>query len=268
MIDFPLNLHDDIEGWTWFEGSQWLSLDRFERFWPDVGLTLSNGEAVKAAVRHVVRVRYAIDPADRARWAADTPDDVRDTDSPEELAKACFRLMNETAGTQDTECVAAWLTGPVLAVNKEAEWHNAWTGLLYYLAEDEPDTLATAYRIPSDTAQRLVEIARSYRTELDARDERIAAAEQEPLSDWDAIAYADSQTDDSEAKPLSGLWLLLQYLCFDRAWTEVVRCTRPADIDALIRWGNTFLEARDRPNDAAIPDDVRAPWADLHAPPV
>jgi hypothetical protein len=173
MIDFPLNLRDDKESWTWFKGSLWLSLDRFERFWPDVGLALSNGEAVKSAVRGVLRVKYAMDAANRATWAAD-PDapDAFDYDG-EELARTCFRSINETAGAQDAECIAAWLTGLVLAANKEALWHNAWSGLLYCLAEDEPRTLASVYRIPSDTAQKLVEIAVRFKSEVDVNEERV-----------------------------------------------------------------------------------------------
>ncbi|MBK9260100.1 MAG: hypothetical protein IPM54_09720 [Polyangiaceae bacterium] len=262
MIDFPLNLRDDKENWTWFKGSLWLSLDRFERFWPDVGLTLSNGEAVKSAVRGVLRVQYAIDAANRARWAADpdAPDELDETVSIEELAKTCFRTLAETAGTQDTECVARWLTGPVLTAYKEAPWHNTWRSLLYCMAEEDPSTLTSVYGIPGDTARKLVEIAMRFKSEVDGSEERVEAAEQEPLSGWDAVAYADYRNDDPGVNPLTDLWSLLQYLCFDRALAEVVHCTRPADINALIQWGNAFLRARNRPYDAIIPDDVRRAW--------
>ncbi len=263
MIDFPLNLRDDKENWTWFEGSLWLSLDRFERFWPDVGLTLSNGEAVKAAVRGVLRVQYAIDGANRARWAADPdgPTDLDETVPTEELAKTCFRTLIETAGTQDTECVARWLTGPVLAANKEALWHKTWSSLLYRMAEVDPNNLASVYGIPSDTAQKLIDVALQYRSEVDVNEERVDAAGQEPLSGWDAVAYADYRWDDPELSPLGGVWLVLRYIGFDRAWAEVLRCTRPADIEALIQWGHTTLGPNRHPYEqAAIPDDVRAAW--------
>jgi len=263
MIDFPLNLRDDKERWAWFEGSLWLSLDRFERFWPDVGLTLSNGKAVKSAVRNVLRVQYAIDAANRARWAADpdAPDEIEGTVSTEELAKTCFRTLTETAGTQDTERVAAWLTGPVLGELKEALWHKTWRSLLYRMAEDDPSNLASVYGIPGDTAQKLIDIALRYKSEDDVNLERVEAAEREPLSGWDAVAYADYRWDDTELRPLGGVWLLLRYIGFDRAWAEVVRCTCPADIDALIQWGLTTLGPNRHPYEqAAIPDDVRAAW--------
>jgi hypothetical protein len=262
MINFPLNLRDEKENWTWFKGSLWLSLDRFERFWPDVRLTLSNGEAVKAAVRGMLRVQYAIDGANRARWAADpdAPTDLDETVPTEELAKTCFRTLTETAGTQDTECVARWLKGPVLAANKEAPWHDTWSTLLYRMAEDDPSTLMS-HGIPDDTARKIVEIAARYKSEVDANNERIETAEQEPLSGWDAIAYADYRWDDSEVNPLTGLGLLLQYIGFDRAWAEVVRCTCTADIDALIQWGHTqFSPSSAVYEQVAIHDDVRASW--------
>lgn len=52
MIAFPLNLRNDKEYRTWYEARQWLSLDRFERFWAESGLVLANGEAVKSAQWH------------------------------------------------------------------------------------------------------------------------------------------------------------------------------------------------------------------------
>ncbi len=51
MIDFLLNLRDSNEDHAWATASVWLSLDQFGRFWPDVGLALENGEAVKSAVK-------------------------------------------------------------------------------------------------------------------------------------------------------------------------------------------------------------------------
>src|SRR5262245_1177577 len=125
MIDFPLNLSDEKEYWAWFKGGLWLSLDRFERFWPDVGLVLSNGEAVKAAVRAALGAQYAIDAASRARYAMDpdAPGDLDYMDRLKELARTCFRTLAETAGTHDAECVAGWLTGPLLETSKEAPWH-------------------------------------------------------------------------------------------------------------------------------------------------
>src|SRR5262249_33156579 len=111
MIDFPLKFCDQDQYQAWFTGSEWLSLDRFERFWPDVGLALSNGKAVQSATRAALRVEYANLTASRARWAADpdAEDDLYHLDRLEALAKVFLRSVEETAGTQDAECVAGWL---------------------------------------------------------------------------------------------------------------------------------------------------------------
>lgn len=103
MIDFPLNLRDEHESWTWRIGSLWLGLDQFERFRLDVGLVLENVEAVKLAVRSALRVEYTINAANRAKWAVDpnTPDELTEDIPYEELAKTCFRTMSEQAGIHD-----------------------------------------------------------------------------------------------------------------------------------------------------------------------
>lgn len=46
MLGLPLDSSDSDEYRAWRTGGVRLSLDRFERFGPDVGLTLSNGAAV------------------------------------------------------------------------------------------------------------------------------------------------------------------------------------------------------------------------------
>lgn len=252
MIDFPLNLRDRKEYRTWLLGSQWLSLDRFERFWPDAGLFLENREAVKAAVRAELRAKYAKD--------AEEGDDLYYMDFLEDLAKTCFRTINETAGTKDAERLAVWLTGTVLAARKEARWHDSWSTLLYRLASNAPRTLVS-HGIPSSTAQKLVEIGKRYRDNVEAIDERIEAADLEPKVGWDLVVYEDIWRENSEGSAFIGLSLLLWYVSFDRMWPEVLRCTHPSYIDALIRWGT----AEYGPNNViheqvAFPDDVRAAW--------
>lgn len=278
MIDFPLNLRDGDEDEAWRTGSLWLSLDRFERFWPDVGLTLSNGEAVKAALRDALRIQYAFDAEWRAAYFAN-PDAPEDHDAPDPtkgLPQTCFRSIVETAGPQDAECVARWLTGPVLGALKEwtdhhHRWHRAWCNLLYHMWELNPDEIESSYGIPGHTVQRIVEIASQFRSEFDANRERVEAADQEPLSGWDAIAYADYRWETAELSPLDTLSLHLRYICFDRAWAEVVRHTRPTDMDALIQWGREYVAAKmsdtTRDDETIIPEDVRAAWSDLHAQP-
>ena len=64
-------LRDTNEDRAWRKGCLWLSLDRFERFWPDAGLALENGEAVKSAIRGALRFQYAMEAANRAKWDAD-----------------------------------------------------------------------------------------------------------------------------------------------------------------------------------------------------
>ena len=71
MVELPLKFCNWDEYRAWDDGSLWLSLDRFERFWPDAGLAFSNGEAVKSAIREALRGTYARDAANRARFAAD-----------------------------------------------------------------------------------------------------------------------------------------------------------------------------------------------------
>ncbi len=262
MIDFPLNLLDEDESWTWRKGSLWLGLDQFERFRLDVGLVLDNAEAVKLAVRSVLRVEYTITAANRARWAADpnSPDELDESVPVEELAKTCFRTMSEMAGIHDTARVAAWLTGPVLASNTKSLWPYLWKMLLYRLGEVKPGTLAS-HGIPIDTAQKLVKIAVRHRSEVDAIEERIDVTQDEPLSEWDAIAYADYQWDSSGKYPLRGLDAVYEYVSFDRKWPEVMRCLQPAYIDALIQWGRANVGPKDPSYDhVTIPDDVRAAW--------
>ncbi|MBK9262826.1 MAG: hypothetical protein IPM54_23855 [Polyangiaceae bacterium] len=169
MIDFPLNLDDKEESRAWYEGSLWLSLDKFERFWPDVGPVVEHREAVKSAVREALRVQYTINAANRARWEADpsSPDELDETVPVEELAKTCFRTINERAGTNDAKSIAAWLTGAVLAANKESGWHYLWNMLLFRMGEDHPRKLVS-HGIPSDTARKLVAIAVRHRSEVDA----------------------------------------------------------------------------------------------------
>ncbi len=257
MIDFPLNLLDKQESWTWLKGSMWLSLDQVERFWPDVGLTIENVEAVKSAVRSALRVEYAINAANHARWAADpnTPDELIETVPAEELAKTCFHTMAETAGPQDAARVAAWLTGPVLAANTDSGWHWLWKMLLFRMGEDEPRELVS-HGIPSNAARKLVDIAVRHRSEVDAIEDRIDAAQQEPLSEWDAIVYENYEWD-----PLGGLESVFRYLSFDRKWPEVMRCLEPAYIDALIRWGRANVGIKSELYEhVTIPNDVRAAW--------
>jgi hypothetical protein len=252
MIDFPLNLSDRKEYWTWFEGRQWLSLDRFERFWTDVGLALENGEAVKYAVRAELRAKYAKD--------AEEGDDLEYMDFLETLAKTCFRTINEMAGPKDAERIAIWLTGPVLAANRESWSHRVWSILLYRLGDDDPHALAT-HGIPSDTARKIIEIAALFRSKDDANEERIEAADLEPLVGWDAVVYEVIRQETPEGSPFVGLSLLLRYLAFERAWEEVVRCTPPTYIEALIRWGRANIGPEDELYEhVTIPDDIRAAW--------
>ncbi len=271
MIDFPLNLRDNNEDHAWRKGSLWLSLDRFERFWPDVGLALTNGEAVKSAVRDALRIKFAFDAEWRAAYFADpdAPEDFEAPDPTKELHLTCFRRINETAGAQDAECVARWLTGPVLGAKKEwtdhhHQWHNTWSSLLYHMWKLDPTETESSYGIPAHTVRQIVKIAARFRSEIDVDTERVEAADQEPLSGWDAVAYADYRWETAELSPFDGLGLHLKYICFDRAWAEVVRCVRPTDIDALIKWGRAFHKAHGWPADVAIPDDVRREWLGRH----
>jgi hypothetical protein len=277
MIDFPFKFRNWNEYRAWTDGCLWLSLDRFERFWPDVGLTLSNGAAVKSAVRAALRVEYAINADFRAREAADPDceDDLYGTVRLEALAKVCFRQINETAGTQDAECVVRWLTGPVLGTVSEYSrehhpWHYTWRSLLGDLGMEDPHVLASSYGIPGDIAQQIVQIAAGYRSEIIPIRERVKAADEEPLSGWDAVAYADYRWECPEPSPLDGLSAHLGFICFERAWAEIIRCTRPADMDALVRWGRACFRSKTPLVDdwqTIIPDDVRAAWSDLHAQP-
>ena len=268
MIDFPLNLRDWDEYRAWSKGSVWLSLDRFERFWPNVGLTLSNGATVKSAVRHVLCIRYAIDTQWRANYSddPDAPEDLEAPDPEKDLPQLCFRRINETAGTRDAEFVARWLKGPVLGAikmwtdNPRHIWHRTWSSLLYHMWKLDPDEIESRYGIPAPAVRKIATIAMRYRSESDLDQERVEAADQEPLVGWDAIAYADHRWETKELSPLDVLTVHLQYVSFDRLWPEVVRCLRPSDIDGLIRWGRAFHQAHHWPDEVAIPDDIRAAW--------
>ena len=262
MIDFPLNLRDDKEDRTWCSGSELLSLDRFERFWPDVGLVLDNGEAVKSAIRDALRAQYAMEAANRAKWDADpdAPDTFEYTDRMNEFAQTCFRTINETAGTKDAERLATWLTGPALAANKRSGWHRIWGILFYRMGEHDPSTLAS-HGIPNDTARKLVDIAARFRSEEDAIEKRIEAADLEPLSGWDAVVYEEVRRENPEGSPFIGLSLMLGYLAFERVWAALVRCTPPTYIDALLAWGRADIGPDDKLYEhVTMPNDVREAW--------
>lgn len=269
MVDFPLNLLDANERSAWNEGRLWLSLDRFERFWPDVGLTLTNGEAIKSAVRDVLRVQFAVDAEWRAAYLADpdAPEDLEAPDLTKDLGHTFFRQINETAGTLDAECVARWLKGPVLFSIKDPlwkehhPWHSIWRDLLYHLGAENPNKLTSVHGIPSGAARQIVEIAAAYRSEDLTIGERIKAADQEPLIGWDAIAYADYRWETQELSPLDGLSTHLSCISFDRFWPKIVRCTQPAHIDALIQWGRARTGVESVLYECvAFPDDIRAAW--------
>lgn len=256
MIDFPLNLGDEKESRAWYEGSLWLSLDKFERFWPDVGPVVENGAAVKSAIREALRVQYTINAANRARWEdPNSPDNMDETVPVEETAKTCFRLLNERAGTNDAKSIAAWLTGSVLAADTDSGWHSLWNMLLYRMGEDKPSKLVS-HGIPHDSARKLVAIAVRHMSEVDALEDRVDAAEQEPYSAWDILAYEDYQ-----GNALRGITRVFEYLSFDRKWPEVMRCLEPKYIDALIKWGRANVGPKDaRYEHVTIPDDIRAAW--------
>jgi hypothetical protein len=140
-------------------------------------------------------------------------------------------------------------------------WHHVWSDLLYHLGKEDPNLFAYRYGIFPNIARRIVEIAARFRSEVDVNRERVEAADQEPLSGWDAIAYADYRWETQELSPLDVLSVHLGYVCFERAWPEVMRCTPPTDIDALVKWGRANLSQENYYRDyVAPPDDVRAAW--------
>jgi len=250
---------------AWSDGSLWLSLDRFERFWPDAGLTLSNGAAVKSAVRAALRTKYAMDAEHRARRAIDpdSPVDMVYRNRIQTLPKGCITNIAETAGAPDAECVARWILGPV---HKAVKWPSSsrwWCVPFYHLANEDPDAFASRYKISSETARKIIEISAHFRTYADAIKERTQAADQEPLRDWDAVAYADYRRDTPEASPLIGVRLYLLSVSWDQTWKEVVGCTNETDRTAIGRWGNELSAKHNQqmPDfEAIVPNDVRGPW--------
>lgn len=250
---------------AWSDGSLWLSLDRFERFWPDVGLTLSNGEAVKAAVREALRTKYAMDAAHRERAAVNpnAPVDMVYRNRIQTLPKGCITNIAETAGMQDAECVARWILGPVHKAVKGSSGSLHWSAMFYHLSKEEPEMLGSRYKVASDNARKIINIAARHRSEIDVIKERTEAADREPLAGWDAVAYADYRRETPEASPLIGVRLYLTRVSFDRAWNDIIGSTIQADRDALVRWNLDFRTKHDLqiPDYAAIiPDDVRGPW--------
>jgi hypothetical protein len=230
-----------------------LSLDRFERFWPDVGLSFANSEAAKSVARTALLRKRAMDAEDE--------DELDHGDRLEELADAFLCEVAETCGNASTELLVAWIKGPVVASTTEPLWHATWSTLLYRMPAHDPALIASGYGIPYETTVRLFEIARRYVAEHDALDKRVEAADEEPLSGWDADAYADYRVDGPILSPLDGLRTHLYYLRFDAAWSKILRLTTPADLDALVRWGRAFLVLRTTiPADGAhLPDHARSP---------
>lgn len=250
---------------AWSDGSLWLSLDRFERFWPDVGLVLENGEAVKSVVREALRTKYAMDAEYRARVAINpsAPVDMVYRNRIQTLPKGCITNMAENAGMQDAECIARWILGPVHKAVKWPAGSRVWSAMFYHLSKVEPDMLVSRYKANDEGARRLITIATRHRSEIDALKERLEAADREPLSGWDAIAYADYRRQTPEASPLIGVRLYLTSVGLARAWDEVVASTTRADVDAFSGWTREFCRAHEEqiPDYAAIiPDDVRGPW--------
>ncbi|WP_437609342.1 hypothetical protein WMF20_50080 [Sorangium sp. So ce834] len=238
---------------VWCRGILWLSLDRFERFWPDLGLSFPDAEGAKAAARAALLEKRALDAADN--------DDLDYSGRLDVVADTLVRTIAETCGPTSAARFVAWVRGPVVASAKEPLWHDTWSTLLYRMPTHDPALIASGYGIPYETMERLFEIAKRYVAEHDALDMRVEAADEEPLSGWDADAYADYRIDSGPVlSPLDGLRAHLYFLRFDDAWSEILRITRPQDIDALVRWGRAYLALRGRiPLDAAhIPDHARS----------
>jgi hypothetical protein len=177
------------------------------------------------------------------------------------LPKGCITNIAETAGMPDAECVAKWILGPV---HKAITWQTeSWSAILYHLSQEEPDMLVSRYKVAGETARKIVDIAARHRSEIDAIKERTEAADREPLSGWDAVAYAEYRREKPEASPLIGVRLYLTFVGFGRAWDEVVASTIRTDIDALVRWHMDFRIEHDYqiPNYAAIiPENVHGPY--------
>jgi hypothetical protein len=270
MIEFPFKFKIWNEDRAWTVGCLWLSLDRFERFWPDVGLTLSNGAAVKSAIRAALRVEYAIAAAGRAT----EEDDMYYTARLEALARVCLREICETAGDEDAECIVRWMTGPVFGgINESSSdqhrWHRTWCNLFHALCDENPNKFASIYKISEEAAQQIVDIATADYGEVVAMETRAEEADNEPLSGWDAIAYAEYRWECSDLSPFDGLRRHIRYVFFDRSWAKILHCTRATDLDGLIQWGRVYAATRSpgsiQDEDVIIPDDVRAGWSDLHA---
>lgn len=252
MTYSPFDLREMAPYAVWTKGILWLSLDRFERFWPDVGLSFSSPEAAKSVARAAILAKRTLD--------AINDDNLDYEDRREMLANDFVLDITEKCGSVSAERVVAWLKGPVLASTNEPLWHDTWSTLLYRMPEHDPALIASGYGIPYETMVRLFDIARRYVAEHDALDIRVEAADEEPLSGWDADAYADYRVEGPMLSPLDGLRTHLYCLRFDLAWVEILRITRPADIDALVRWGRAFLVLRTTiAGDAAhIPDNARS----------
>lgn len=249
---------------AWSDASVWLSLDRFDRFLPDVGLTFVNGAAVKTAVRNALRTKYAMDAEHRARRAInpDAPVDMVYRNRMQTLPKGCITNIAETAGLQDAECFAKWILKPV---HKAINWPhpNHFCAYYYHLAKEEPDAFALRYKIARDTAHEMIKIVGQFRSETDAIKERTQAADREPLAGWDAIAYAEYRRSTPEASPLIGVRLYLMVTAYHRVSAELHACTVPADIEALQRWIRDFRISHDYsiPDEEDIfPTEVHGPW--------
>lgn len=122
---------------------------------------------------------------------------------------------------------------------------------------------ASRYKANDEGARKLIAIAKRHRSEIDALKERLEAADREPLSGWDAIAYADYRRETPEASPLIGARLYFLSVGWQRTWEQVAACTTPADLDAFYGWSREFRRAHNYeiPDYVAIiPDDVRGPW--------
>ena len=250
---------------AWSDGTLWLSLDRFERFWPDAGLMLVNGAAVKSAVRAALRTKYAMDAAHRARQALNpgAPVDKEYRNRIQTLPKGCLTNIAETAGTPDAECIARWILGPVHQFVKWPHSSQVWSVLMYHLSKEDPNALVSQYKLSLEKARKIVEIYAHFRRHADAIKERMQAADREPLTDWDAVAYADYRRGTPEASPLVGARECLFSAAAARAGEEENAFTDRADSEAIVKWANDFSRKHDNqiPDfEDIIPANLRGPW--------
>ncbi len=210
-----------------------VSLDRARPFLDALGLEADLVARCYPAIRGFVRA-----------WEAWRHQDEED-DAPvaPHLARELTKLLNSVNAVAGGDAFSSLRAAfdQSFAFDRTEPWRDAWSSLLLYRLTRHwtAEKVADVYRISAEALSRLFALVRELSARSAAIDAGIKKADEEPLRDWDAEAYAFYRWEDPDVSPLLSLKLLLREIAFDEIWWKVVDALTPAELDELVRWGQT-----------------------------